>query len=49
MGVDGDRIIRPQSRLLVRHEVARVEWIHRLEVDDVEGVAQVRFDGLSVA
>ena len=31
---------RPQSLLLVRHEVARVEWIHRLEVDDVEGVAQ---------
>jgi hypothetical protein len=31
---------RAQSRFPVRHEVARVEWIHRLEVDDVEGVAR---------
>ena len=30
----------PYSRRCVRHEVARVEWIHRLEVDDVDGVAR---------
>jgi hypothetical protein len=35
-----ERLVAPATR--VRHEVARVEWIHRLEVDDVEDVAQVR-------